>query len=112
MDEDSKTIEELRATAEYQRVHILQLERALKQEVTKKEEISKFRSIELQKSNEIIDELRQKLANCMSMVDSKNVELQNLQTALGQYYAESEAKVRSFSAMIEKIIVQLLSINL
>lgn len=99
MDEDSKVIEELRATVDYQRSHILQLERALKQEAAMKDEIKKFKSDELQKSNEIINDLRQKLANCMSIVDSKNVELQNLQTALGQYYAESEAKVRSSTAI-------------
>ncbi|ONK79203.1 uncharacterized protein A4U43_C01F3970 [Asparagus officinalis] len=94
MDEDSKVIEELRATANYQRAHILQLERALKQETASKEEIMKFKSDELQKSSEMINNLREKLANCMSIVDSKNIELQNLQTALGQYYAESEAKER------------------
>jgi hypothetical protein len=32
----------------------------------------------------------------MSALESKNVELLNLQTALGQYYAESEAKVIEF----------------
>lgn len=94
MDEDSKTIEELRATVDYQKGHILQLERALKQEAAKKDELMRFKGDELQKSNETINELRQKIANCMSIVDSKNVELQNLQTALGQYYAESEAKER------------------
>ena len=29
----------------------------------------------------------------MSTIDAKNTELLNLQTALGQYYAEIEAKV-------------------
>ncbi|XP_038972648.1 golgin candidate 4 isoform X2 [Phoenix dactylifera] len=94
MDEDSKIIEELRANCEYQRAHILQLEKALKQEISKKEEIKKIKSDELLKSNEIINDLKQKLANCMSTVESKDLELLNLQTALGQYYAESEARER------------------
>lgn len=94
MDEDSKMIEELRANCEHQRAHILQLENALKLEISKGEDIKKLKSDELQRSNEIINDLRQKVADCMSLLDSKNVELLNLQTALGQYYAESEAKVR------------------
>lgn len=92
MDEDSKIIEELRANSEYQRAQILHLENALKQAILSQEEVKKANSNELQKSNEIIDELKNKLMSCMSLVDSKNVELLNLQTALGQYYAEIEAK--------------------
>jgi hypothetical protein len=37
--------------------------------------------------------LNKKLTNCISTIDAKNIELINLQTALGQYYAEIEAKV-------------------
>ncbi|XP_072990030.1 golgin candidate 3-like isoform X2 [Typha latifolia] len=94
MDEDSKIIEELQAICEKQKSHILQLERALKQELATKEEIRKRNNDELQKTNEAFIELRKKLATCMSALESKNVELFNLQTALGQYYAESEAKER------------------
>ncbi|OAY82454.1 golgin candidate 4-like [Ananas comosus] len=94
MDEDTKMIEELRANCEYQKNHILQLERALKQEIAKREDIKKLTNDELQKSNEIIHDLKQKLTSCMSALESKNIELVNLQTALGQYYAESEAKER------------------
>ncbi|KAI8032853.1 Golgin candidate 3 [Camellia lanceoleosa] len=47
---------------------------------------------ELQKYKEIIDDLNRKLTSCMSTIDAKNVELLNLQTALGSYYAELEAK--------------------
>ncbi|URD92155.1 hypothetical protein MUK42_01563 [Musa troglodytarum] len=92
MDEDSKIIEELQADCQHQRTHILQLEKALKHEIEKKEEFMRLKNDELHKSNEAINDLMQKLANCRSIVDSKNVELLNLQTALGQYYAESEAK--------------------
>lgn len=94
MDEDCKMIDELKTMTEYQSAQILQLENALLQERTKREELKKLKSDELHHSNETIKELKQKLANFMSIIDAKNVELQNLQTALGQYYAESEAKER------------------
>ncbi|KAJ3709364.1 hypothetical protein LUZ61_013069 [Rhynchospora tenuis] len=92
-NEDS-IIEELEATVENQKAHIVQLERSLRKEMSKKEEIKALREEEIQKSNDLINNLRQKLSSCMSSLESKNSELVNLQTALGQYYAESEAKER------------------
>ncbi|XP_031475828.1 golgin candidate 4-like isoform X2 [Nymphaea colorata] len=94
MDADGNLIEELQANCELQRTRIVQLESSLRQAISSQEEIKKINGSELHRSNEIIKELRQKLASCMSTIDSKNVELLNLQTALGQYYAESEAKER------------------
>lgn len=94
MDEDSRVIEELRENCNYQRAKILQLEKALKQAVEGEEAIKKIHSEELRKSKETINELEQKFASCIRTVDAKNSELSNLQTALGQYYAESEAKER------------------
>uniref|UniRef100_A0ACD6AG20 Uncharacterized protein n=1 Tax=Avena sativa TaxID=4498 RepID=A0ACD6AG20_AVESA len=94
MDEDSKVIEELRAMCEQQKGHIVQLERALKLEMAKQEESKKIINDEHLRSNERIEDLKYKLANCMNALESKDVELLNLQTALGQYYAESEAKDR------------------
>ncbi|XP_051187074.1 golgin candidate 3 isoform X2 [Lolium perenne] len=94
MDEDSKVIEELRVICEQQRGHIVQLERALKIEMAKQEESKKIINDEHLRSNEQIEDLKYKLANCMNALESKDVELVNLQTALGQYYAESEAKDR------------------
>ncbi|XP_037460739.1 golgin candidate 3-like isoform X2 [Triticum dicoccoides] len=94
MDEDSKVIEELRAICEQQRAHIVQLERALKVEMTKQEESKKTINDERSRSNEQIEDLQYKLANCMNALESKDEELLNLQSALGQYYAESEAKER------------------
>lgn len=93
MDEDSKIIEQLRENNEYQRAQILHLEKALKLAIANQEEIKTSNNNEIQKSKEIIDDLNRKLANCMTTIDAKNVELLNLQTALGQYYAEIEAKV-------------------
>lgn len=93
MDEDSKIIEELRENNEYQRAQILHLENVLKQTLAKQEEFKMMNHSEIQKSKEIIDGLNNKLANCMRTIEAKNVELLNLQTALGQYFAEIEAKV-------------------
>lgn len=93
MDEDSRLIEELRQTTEYQRSQILGLEKALRQAMANQEERKSSNDLEIQKSKGIIEDLNQKLANCLRTIDSKNVELLNLQTALGQYYAEIEAKV-------------------
>ncbi|CAK9328811.1 unnamed protein product [Citrullus colocynthis] len=92
MDEDSRIIEELRYNNEYQRGQILHLEKALNQAITTQKEAEMYGNNELQKSKEIIEELNRKLVNYMSIIDSKNIELLNLQTALGQYYAEIEAK--------------------
>ncbi|XP_015584426.1 golgin candidate 4 isoform X2 [Ricinus communis] len=92
MDEDSKIIEELRENNEYQKAQVLHLEKALKQAIANQEEVRMINNNEIQKSKEIIEDLNKKLANCMSIIDSKNVELLNLQTALGQYFAEIEAK--------------------
>ena len=111
MDEDSKIIEELRETSEHQRSQILYLEKALKQAIAGHEEVKIISNTEVQKLTELVDDLNKKLANCMSTIDSKNVELLNLQTALGQYYAEIEAKVNNkslvflifFSLLIEFI---------
>lgn len=93
MDEDFKIIEELRENNEYQKAQILHLEKALKQAIAKQEEVQMINDSEIQKCKEVIEDLNKKLANCMSTIDAKNVELLNLQTALGQYFAEIEAKV-------------------
>ncbi|KAJ6334588.1 hypothetical protein OIU78_011461 [Salix suchowensis] len=91
MDEDSKIIE-LCQSNEYQKAQILHLEKALKQVIARQEEVRIMNNSEIQKSEEMIEDLNKKLANCMSTIESKNVELLNLQTTLGQYFAEVEAK--------------------
>ncbi|KAL7158824.1 hypothetical protein ABFS83_02G169000 [Erythranthe nasuta] len=94
MDEDSKIIEELREINEHQRVQISRLEKTLKQAVGSQEEIKMSNNNELKKAKEITDELNRKLSSYASTIDAKNMEIRNLQTALGQYYAEIEAKER------------------
>uniref|UniRef100_A0A0R0IJV4 GRIP domain-containing protein n=1 Tax=Glycine max TaxID=3847 RepID=A0A0R0IJV4_SOYBN len=92
MDEDFKIIEELRDSNNYLRAQITHLERTLKQATASQEKLTMANDNEILKSREIIDDLNKKLTNCMSTIDAKNTELLNLQTALGQYYAEIEAK--------------------
>lgn len=92
MDEDSIIIEELRDSNNYLRAQISHLERTLTQTIASQEELKMANNMETLKSREIIDDLNKKLTNCLSTIDSKNIELSNLQTALGQYYAEIEAK--------------------
>lgn len=104
MDEDSRIIEELRQDNEYRRGQILHLEKALNQAIANQEEVKTYSNNELQKSQETIEDLNRKLANYMSIIDSKNVELLNLQTALGQYYAEIEAKVKKIKIKFEFLI--------
>ncbi|XP_052480221.1 golgin candidate 3 isoform X1 [Gossypium raimondii] len=92
MDEDSKVIEELLERNEYQRAQIAHLEKALNMAMANQEEVKLMNNNEIQKSKEIIDNLNKKLTNRMRTIDAKDVELLNLQTALGQYHAELEAK--------------------
>ncbi|KAK4738850.1 hypothetical protein R3W88_002547 [Solanum pinnatisectum] len=94
MDEDSKIIEELRQNNEYQRAQILQLEKALQQVIASQEDVKTLNYNELRKSKDTIDELNKRLANCLNTMEAQNIEVLNLQTALGQYYAEIEAKER------------------
>ncbi|KAG6430193.1 hypothetical protein SASPL_108255 [Salvia splendens] len=94
MDEDSKIIEELRGIIDQQKVQISRLENALKQAISRQEEVKMSNNSEHVKAKEVIDDLKRKLSNCYSTIDAKNMEVLNLQTALGQYYAEIEAKER------------------
>lgn len=105
MDEDLKIIEELRENNEYQKAQILHLEKALKQAIAKQEEVQMINDSEIQKCKEVIEDLNKKLANCMSTIDAKNVELLNLQTALGQYFAEIEAKVNYFLLILGFLLI-------
>ncbi|PWA76846.1 golgin candidate 4 [Artemisia annua] len=92
MDEDSKIIEGLRENNEVLRAQVRHLEKSLNQAISGQEEVKMTNSNELQKAKEVIDDLNKKVASLRSTVDAKNVELLNLQTALGQYFAEIEAK--------------------
>lgn len=99
MDEDNKIIDELREKNEYQKQQMLHLQKALKQAIASQDEVKMANNNELQKYREIIDDQNRKMTSCISTIDAKNVELLNLQTALGQYYAEIEAKVNIVSCL-------------
>ena len=72
LDEDSKIIEELRESNEYQRAQIAHLEKALKLAMANQEEVKMMNNNEIQKSKEIIDDLNKKLeigrASCRERV--------------------------------------------
>ncbi|XP_078428971.1 golgin candidate 4-like [Wolffia australiana] len=94
MDEDSSLIEELRASISSQRAQMVNLEQSIKRETMKVEEAHRMKNEVLSQANETIDGLKKKIANYANILASRNAELLNLQTALGQYYAETEAKER------------------
>ncbi|KAH9309601.1 hypothetical protein KI387_037512, partial [Taxus chinensis] len=60
MDEDSERMEELQRLLEARNARIVQLERSLAHAVASQDEIKKIDSVELQKANEIINDLRAK----------------------------------------------------
>lgn len=47
-------------------------------------------------TSEEIQLLKQRLQACSEALESKDMELANLQSALGQYYAESDAQVSTY----------------
>ncbi|KAH7298909.1 hypothetical protein KP509_25G063900 [Ceratopteris richardii] len=94
MEQDSKLIAELEEKANASMVQAMQLEQNLAQALQKQADMSQKFSEQLEASNQQIIVLKRKLAACMSASESKDSELLNLQAALGQYYAECEAKDR------------------
>ncbi|KAI4338388.1 hypothetical protein MLD38_023453 [Melastoma candidum] len=94
MDEDRRIIEELREKTAHQNSQILLLENALEQAKASQDQLKMLNSSDALKHKETVDVLNRKLANSASLVEAKNLEILNLQTALGQYYAEIEAKER------------------
>ena len=94
--EDSERIADLQRLVDARNARIMQLERSLAHAIASQDEIKMSNSDELRKANGTISDLRQKLAVCVSTLESKNVEVQNLQTLLGQYYMKNEAKDHVF----------------
>ncbi|KAJ7526179.1 hypothetical protein O6H91_17G085800 [Diphasiastrum complanatum] len=94
MDHDSEQIQELEARAATSSARVLQLEQSLSLALANQAESNKRSADELRRAREEVESLNQKLSNVLLALDSKDVELANLQSALGQYYAESEAQER------------------
>lgn len=94
MEQDSKHITELEEKADGSMVRAMRLEQTLAQTLQKQAEVNKKFNEHLEEANQEITSLKRKLAACLNASESKDSELQNLQAALGQYYAECEAKDR------------------
>jgi hypothetical protein len=95
MDQDSEQIADLQTRADTSTARAVKAEHSLAVALADLNEARKVRKEELSKATEEISMLQQKLASCIAALESKDVELSNLQSALGQYYAESEAQVIS-----------------
>ncbi|CAM6086936.1 unnamed protein product [Calypogeia fissa] len=96
MDQDSEQIADLQARADLSTARAVKAEQALSVALTDLREARQLSKEELSKATEEIAILQQKLASCIAALESKDVELSNLQSALGQYYAESEAQDRVY----------------
>lgn len=93
MEQDSKHITELEEKADGSMMRAMRLEQTLAQALQKQADVNKQYNERLEGANQEISNLKKKLAACVDALESKDGELLNLQAALGQYYAESEAKV-------------------
>ena len=93
MERDGKLIKELQQKADASIMRAMRLEQNLAQTLATQEDVNKRNAIQLEEAQQENLTLKKKLSSCMSALESKDSELTNLQAALGQYYAESEAKV-------------------
>ena len=110
MERDGKLIKELQQKADASIMRAMRLEQNLAQTLATQEDVNKRNDIQLKEVHQENLTLKKKLSSCMSALESKDSELTNLQAALGQYYAESEAKVLfyfeiSFSAYVQGCMV-------
>ncbi|KAI5061017.1 hypothetical protein GOP47_0023522 [Adiantum capillus-veneris] len=117
MEQDSQHICELEEKADVSMVRAMRLEQNLAQTLQKQAEVNKRFNERLEEANQEIASLRKKLAACLNASESKDSELQNLQAALGQYYAEGEAKDRIQTELsaarkeLDRLLEQLKSAN-
>ena len=93
MERDGKLIKELEQKADASIRRALRSEQTLAQTLATQEDVNKRNAKQLEEAHQENLTLKKKLSACMSALESKDSELTNLQAALGQYYAESEAKV-------------------
>ncbi|KAL2621254.1 hypothetical protein R1flu_001459 [Riccia fluitans] len=96
MDQDSEQIADLQARADANLARALHAEQALSQALSELSESRRHIKEESRRTSEEIETLQRKLSSCISAIESKDIELSNLQSALGQYYAESEAQERLY----------------
>ncbi|OAE30991.1 hypothetical protein AXG93_2018s1580 [Marchantia polymorpha subsp. ruderalis] len=96
MDQDSEQIADLQARADSNLARALHAEQALSQALSELSEAKRHSKEEYRRTSEEIEALQHKLSSCLAALESKDVELSNLQSALGQYYAETEAQERLY----------------
>ncbi|XP_024534611.1 golgin candidate 4-like [Selaginella moellendorffii] len=94
MDRDSEQIAILEGKFSATCARVIQLEQALAQALSSQTDTSKRLNEDLQASKVEIESLKSKLVNSYSVLEARNKEIANLQVALGQYYAETDAKER------------------
>lgn len=99
MDQDSEQIADLQARADSNLARALHAEQALSQALSELSEAKRHSKEEYRRTSEEIEALQHKLSSCLAALESKDVELSNLQSALGQYYAETEAQVRNVATL-------------
>ena len=95
MDNDSILIGDLELRVKTAEDLVGQLQQALAKCQDDLAQANRNNDLKSMNTNEEIQLLKQRLQACSEALESKDIELANLQSALGQYYAESDAQVNT-----------------
>lgn len=93
MDNDTILIGDLELRLKTAEECVSQLQQALAKSQDDLAEANRKNALRSMDTNEEMELLKQRLQACSEALESKDMELANLQSALGQYYAESDAQV-------------------
>lgn len=93
MDNDTILIGDLELRLKTAEECVSQLQQALAKSQDDLAEANRSNALRSMGTNEEMELLKQRLQACSEALESKDIELANLQSALGQYYAESDAQV-------------------
>jgi hypothetical protein len=94
MESDGLLISNLESRLQTNERSVMQLQQALSKALEELAAANKSNASLSKYTNEEMELLKQKLETCLVALESKDMELSNLQSALGQYYAESDAQER------------------
>ncbi|XP_024391625.1 uncharacterized protein [Physcomitrium patens] len=94
MDNDSFLIGDLELRLKTAEDCVGQLQQALAKSQDELEQAYRKNVLRTMDTNEEMELLKQRLQTCSEALEAKDMELANLQSALGQYYAESDAQER------------------
>lgn len=94
MEQDSMRLSDVEKQLQTSEEHVSALQLALNQALEDLAEARKCSTEGLGRASEETQILNLKLESCLAALESKDKELLNLQSALGQYYAESDAQVQ------------------